>query len=140
MQGRTPSVRQNSGDITRKNSGSWFKKAFGSNNSKRPLDSSVTAVDVASSNTYQPYQQPHPVATEIPAATADKSFGTPKVRVSTFRTFSTSSKSLSSFQLAIIRCPVVVKGLRSLSAPELPSGSAYPARADIQSCFYCATG
>ena len=77
MAGRTSSGRLGSGDIARKNSGSWFKKAFSSSNSKKPLDGSVTAAEVANSNNYTSYQQPQSVASEAPV---DKSFGAAKVR------------------------------------------------------------
>ena len=74
MAGRTASGRLGSGDMARKNSGGWFKKTFGS---KKNVDGSVTAVDVANSNSYQPpqsFSEPHSTSPE-------KSFGTPKVRV-----------------------------------------------------------
>lgn len=59
--------------MTRQKSGSWFKKTFGGKD-KKSADASVTAVDVANSHSFQPYDH------ETPAPSPDKSFRTPKVR------------------------------------------------------------
>lgn len=73
MAGRTASGRLGSGDMTRKNSGGWFKKTFGS---KKNVDGSVTAVDVANSNSFQ-----SPTYSNEPRSSSpDKNYGTPKVR------------------------------------------------------------
>ncbi|KAK9825944.1 hypothetical protein WJX74_000577 [Apatococcus lobatus] len=73
MAGRTSSGRLGSGDMARKNSGSWFKKTFGS---KKNVDGSVTAVDVANSHSYQPAQS----FSEIRSTSPEKSFATPKAQ------------------------------------------------------------